>query len=960
MTTRTLLASVALGAVLAGAFANVALAQTTSPAPATAAADVPADPSTLIPHETYKLANGLTVIFNIDRSDPVAAVALAGHVGSARETPGRTGFAHLFEHLFFLDSENLGPGGLDKMTARIGGSGANGFTTNDITVYLQTVPNDALEKMIWAEADKLGYFINTVTDAVVTKEKEVVKNEKRQSYDNRPYGQTEPVIADALYPADHPYHWPVIGSMADLNAATLDDVKAFYRHWYTPDNATLVISGDFDPAQARAWIQKYFGEIAAGPGVPHPTPRPVVLTQTRKLMHEDGFAQLPELTLTWPGVERNNKDVAALDVLVSLLTDGKDAPLNAVLVDDKKLTSEVGAASSNNLLAGEIALSVRAFDGVDLDAVQAALDEGFAKFERDGVDPAAVARIKTTMEAGFYGSIDSVLSKAQTLAFYDYAGGSADADLAAIRAVTPADVLRVYRQYIAGKPHIATSFVPKGHPELALDGSEVAAVVEEPIVQGAEAPVNQRADDKPYERTPSSFDRTVEPPSGAAPVVTPPVIWTATLPDGLDVSGIVNAEVPLATFELSIEGGRLFDDPNKPGAASLLAQMFDRGTETKTPAELENAFKALGATVSVSAGDERFSISGRTLDRNLAPTLALIEEMLLHPRFDPAELALAKAAALSDIQDEKSQPNALAGRVFDLVEYGPDHILAKNALGTETSVAALTMDDLKAFQANNLAPGLGHFRIVSSSDQAAVTDALTSLGRNWAARRVSVPTWPTPPAPAASKIYFYDVPGAKQSVLIFGGPALRRADPDFYPATVMNYRLGGGGFASRLTQQLREGKGYTYGVRSGFAGGERFGDFTLSSPVRSNVTLEASTLARDVMRDYGSTFTVEDLDVTRAALSKSRARAFETAGAKLGVLANVREIGLPADYLTREAAVIDAMTVEQIQALASRYLTTDHMIYVVVGDAATQASRLEALGYGAPVMMNETLAAADK
>ena len=961
--TRRLLASVALGAVMAASGAGLAAAQTAIPAaPAASApsADVPADPASLLPHETYRLANGLTVIFNIDRSDPVVAVALTAHVGSARETPGRTGFAHMFEHLFFLDSENLGPGGLDRMSARIGGSGANGFTSNDITVYLQTVPSDALEKMIWAEADKLGYFINTVTDAVLTKEKEVVKNEKRQSYDNRPYGQTAPVVSAALYPADHPYSWTTIGSMADLNAATLEDVKSFYRQWYTPDNATLIISGDFDPAQARVWIDKYFGEIARGPGVPAPVVRPAVLGQTVRLVHEDSFAQLPELTLTWPGVERNNPDAAALDVLMQVLTDGKLAPLNAVLVDDLKLTSEVGASSDPQRLAGEITLSVRGFDGVDLDAVQAGLDAGFARFEAEGVDPEAVARIKTMSEARFYAPLDSVLGKAQTLAFYDLAGGSFDADLAAIQAVTPADVMRVYRQYVAGRPHVATSFVPKGHPELALEGSTVATVVEEPIVQGAEAPVNQRAGDAPYDRTPSSFDRKVEPASGTPPVLTPPALWSAALSDGMKVSGIVSAETPLASFELSIEGGRLFDDPAKPGAASLLARMFDRGTETRTPAELENALKALGATVQVSAGDERFSISGRTLDRNLAATLALVEEMLLHPRWDPAELALAKAAAISDIQDEKSQPSALAERVFDLVEYGPDHILSRSPLGGEASVTTLTMDDLKAFQARNLAPGLAHFRIVSPSDQAEVTQALNSLSRNWAARDVKVPTWPAPTPPTASKVYLYDVPGAKQSVLVFGYPALRRADPDFYPATVMNYRLGGGGFASRLTQQLREGQGYTYGVRSGFAGGARFGEFTLSSPVRSNVTLEASQLARDIMAQYGATFTAEDLDVTRAAMSRSRARAFETAGAKLGVLANVGEIGLPADYLSREAAVIDALTLDQVQALAARYIRPDAMIYVVVGDAATQGPRLEALGYGAPVRMNETLAAADR
>lgn len=955
MILRTLFTAAALGAALsASALAPPAQARTAPPAQAAAP---------LIAVEQYELANGLRVVFHIDRSDPVVAVVLAAHVGSAREEPGRTGFAHLFEHLFFLDSENLGPGGLDRMSARIGGSGANGSTSRDLTDYLQTVPNDALEQMIWAEADKLGYFINTVTDAVLAKEKEVVKNEKRQSVDNQPYGHTEPVISAALYPEDHPYSWSVIGSLADLNAATLEDVQTFYHRWYTPDNATLVIAGDFDPAQARVWIEKYFGEIPRGEDDPEPQVRPAVLSADVRLMHEDNFAQLPELTMVWPTVDRIHPDAAALNMLLVLLTDGKESPLTSVLVDERRLTAEVQAFQYSSQIAGEAYLSVRAFDGVDLDTVQTALDEGFARFESRGVDVEALDRAKTLAEARFYGALDSALGKAAALARYDLFAGRADyadVELARLRAVTAGDVMRVYRQYIADRPHVATSFVPKGQAELALAGSAVAAVVEEPIIPGAEAPIDQRAGDVGYARTPSSFDRTVEPPSGPTPVVTPPVVWNAALPNGLQVSGIRSAEVPLAYFDLSIEGGRLFDDPDQPGAANLLARIFDRGTARRTPAELENAFKALGAQVTVSVGDERFLISGRTLDRNLAPTLALVEEMLLEPRWDETELTLAKAAVTAQIQDARSQPAALAARIMDLTAYGADHILSRSVLGTERSVAALTMDDLRRFQSGILAPGLAHFRIVSPSDQTAVTAALASLGERWAARDAVVPTFPEPSAPTTSRVYFYDVPSASQSVLMFGYPALRRGDPDFYPATVMNYRLGGGGFASRLTQQLREGQGYTYGVRSGFNGGERFGTFNLSSAVRTNVTLEAFELARKIVAEYGDTFTAEDLEVTRSAMSRSRARAFETARAKLGVLQALGEIGLPADYLTREAAVIDDMTVEQVRALAERWLRPEAMIYVVVGDAATQAERLQALGYGPPVMMNEALAEADR
>lgn len=925
---------------------------------------VAAQAAKLIPIQQYELKNGLRVVFHIDRSDPVVAVVLAAHVGSARETPGRTGFAHMFEHLFFLDSENLGPGGLDAMSARIGGSGANGSTDRDITDYLQTVPNDALEKMIWAEADKLGYFINTVTEPVLAKEKQVVKNEKRQGVDNQPYGHNEPVIVEALYPKGHPYSWSVIGSLADLDAATLDDVKAFYRRWYSPNNATLVIAGDFDPAQARAWVEKYFGEIPRGPEVVDPPPMPANLRQSKRLMHEDNFAQLPQLTVAWPTVPRVHPDRAALDVLFRVLTDGREAPLTAVLVEEKKLTAEVEAEPRNSKLAGETYLSVRAFEGVDLDQVQAALDEGFARFERQGVDAAALTRAKASFETMFYGLLGSVLQKGQALARYSvYADNPdyADVELAQLKAVTADDVMRVYRTYIKGKPTVTTSFVPKGKPALALSGSAVAQVTEEKIVQGAEAAVDPRAGGAAtYAKTPSSFDRSKEPPAGPEPKVAPPQIWEASLPNGLRLMGVRNDELPLATFELSIDGGRLFDDPARPGAANLLARMLTRGTRTKTAAEFENALKALGATITVAAREERMVVTGRTLSRNFAPTMALLEEMLLEPRWDPAELALAKAAVTAEIQASRAQPEFLAARVMDLVAYGKDHILSRHPLGTESSVAALSMADLQRFHAANLSPSMARLRIVGAVDQGQAQASLAGLGARWKAVPVKVPEYPAPKAPTASKVFFYDLPGAKQSMLYFGYPAMRRADPEFYPAVVANYILGGGGFASRLTQQLREGKGYTYGVRSAFVGRVKEGEFQLVSPVRSNVTLEAAQLARQIMTDYPATFSDADLTVTRSALAKSRARAFETAGAKLGVLEAVGDYGLPKDYLVREAAVLEGMSTEAIRKLAARHIRPQAMHYVVVGDAATQAKRLEELGFGAPVMMNSTVAAADR
>lgn len=941
------------------AAAKPAAPKAAAPRPAATAPRPLTTQGQLVPVQQFTLANGLRVVFHVDPSDPVTAVVLAAHVGSARETPGRTGFAHLFEHLFFLESENLGKGGLDKLSARVGGSGADGSTERDITDYLQTVPNDALEKMIWAEADKLGFFINTVTNPVLAKEKQVVKNEKRENVDNEPYGQMPGVRLAELYPKDHPYSWPVVGSLADLDVATLSDVRAFYRRWYTPNNVTLVIAGDFDPVQARRWVEKYFGEIPRGAAAGRPKPRPAPLRASRSVYYADPFAELPQLSLAWPGVTRHHKDAWALKVLFDLLTVGMDAPLNKVLIDEQRLTAKVKAETYNGVLAGEQYLTIQAFKDVDLDRVRAGVDSGFARFEKDGVDPNDLARVKTRLEAEFYRDFESVLGKAQNLARYDVFAGTADyadRDLAMLRGVTAADVQRVYRSYVKGRPHVAASFVPRDQPDLALQGATPARVVEEKIVQGAEKPVDPDAGQANYKPTKSSFDRTVEPPYGPPPQVKTPAIWEARLPNGMRLMGVDDRELPLATFELSIDGGRLFDDPKKPGATNLLAQMLTKGTAKRTRAEFEEALQALGAEVTVTANEERFLVSGRTLARNFAPTLDLVKEMIVEPRWDETELALTKAAATAAIQSRRGEAAALASRVMSHVTYGPDHPLGVNPLGTETSVQALTMAELKALHARAVTPNLARFRVVGAVNRATATAALRDLGRKWKASSARVPKPPVPEPPTTSRVVFYDLPDAKQSMLLFGYPSVRRADRDYYPATVMNFILGGGAFASRLTQEVRESKGYTYSVRSSFRGGSYDGAFQVASLVRANVTLEAASLIRDIIRDYGKTFTAQDLEVTKAFLTKSNARAFETPKAKLRILAAIGDYGLPRDYLKSEAAVVSGMTVEKIQALAARHLRTDAMTYVVVGDAQTQTGRLSGLTYGPPVAVKDEVA----
>ena len=912
-----------------------------------------AKPVFKVDYEKFTLKNGLEVVFHVDRSDPVVAVALTAHVGSAREKAGRTGFAHLFEHLLFLESENLGKGGLDKMSALIGGSGANGSTSRDRTNYFQTVPRDALEKMLWAEADKLGWFINTVTDPVLAKEKQVVKNEKRQGVDNNPYGHTSYVIDKALYPSDHPYNWQVIGSLDDLQRATLDDVKEFFRRWYVPNNVTLVVAGDFEPAQAKAWVEKYFSEIKPAEAITPLPKKPGVVKETVSFYHEDNFATLPQLTRTWPAVEQYHPDSYPLSVLAQYLSQGKKAPFYQVLVENKKLTDDVNIGNDTSELAGQIELGVRAFADKDLDDVSKALDEAFAKFEKEGISEKDLNRIKAGQETRFYASLSSVLGKGFQLAQYNIFAndpGFIAKDIQNILAVTPADVTRVYNKYIKNKPYVTTSFVPKGKLALALEGSTKADVVEEKIVQGAEDKVDPSAQ-ATYQRTSSTFDRSIEPPYGPAPEVKVPAIWENKLANGLRVWGIQNSEVPLVQFDIVIEGGQLLEDINKVGVSNMMARMMTQGTQKKTPLELEEAIQQLGASINVNATTESLRIRVNTLAKNYDATLDLVEEILLEPRWDAKEFELVKQSTISQIRQQQANPNAIAQNNYNLLIYGKDNVRSRNILGTVDSINSITLDDLKAFYAKSVSPSVTRMNVVGSLDKSKVTSSLKELESKWRAKAVEIPNYKTPSPPAKSQVYFYDVPDAKQSVIRFGYPALAQTDKDFYPATVMNYILGGGSFASRLTQELRETKGYTYGVSSSFSGTNSPGPFTIASGVRSNVTLESAQLIKSMLHEYSKTFSEKDLDTTKGFLIKSNARAFETSEAKLNMLDTIGKYGWKYDYVKEREQIVKGMTVQQIKELSEKYLNRDRMIWLVVGDAKTQLPRLKELGFGEPILI---------
>ncbi len=641
-------------------------------------------------------------------------------------------------------------------------------------------------------------------------------------------------------------------------------------------------------------------------------------------------------------------------MLTQYLSEGKEAPLNQVIVEERQLAPDVRFGGYNSELAGDARLQVRAFADKPLDSVLLAVEEAFARFEATGIPEADLQRIQAGQETNFYSGLSSVLGKGFQLAQYNiFAGdpGFVEQDIRNILQVTAADVRRVYDQYIKDKPYVATSFVPRGQAGLALANSSRAEVVEEKIETGAEDTFDPSVSAE-YTPTPSTFDRSAEPAFGNAATSITPEIWEQELANGLTAYGIANDEVPLVNFTLVIRGGQLRDSLDQPGVAHLLAELLTKGTATKTTAELENAIKLLGASINVRAGTEDITISGTTLARNYPATMELLTEILLEPRWDAAELETLRRETLSRLREESADPNAIAGNAWNKLLYASDDIRSRNLRGTEASVAAITMADLQTYYARFLSPSVSSLHLVGALDQSAALAPLTDLTDRWKARDVPAPASPAVPQVDRARVYFYDVPGAKQSVLRIGSPAPAATDADYYPATVMNYILGGGGFASRLTQELREGKGYTYGIRSTFSGTADTGEFQIGTGVRSNVTLEATQSIKQILEDYATTFTDQDLETTRSFLTRANARAFETAGAKLNILENLSAYGWQPDYLRERDATVRAMTRDRIQELAKNYLQANEMIWLIVGDAATQLPRMRELGYGEPVRLN--------
>ena len=888
-----------------------------------------------IEYEKFTLENGLEVVLHVDKSDPIVALTTVVHAGSNREKPGRTGFAHFFEHMAFNDSENVPRGWNRKAIPEWGGS-RNGGTWSDGTIYYEQVPKDAFDKILWIVSDRMGYMINTVTTDALEREKQVVKNEKRQRVDNAAYGYTGEIIRKNLYPQGHPYSWTVIGALPDLQAATLDDVKEFYDDFYGPNNATLAIAGDIDIAETKKKVELWFGEIKKGKEISKPAPMPVILTQTKSLYFEDNFAKLPELRLTFPSVEAYHSDEQALIILGQLLSSSKKAPLYQEIVEARKLAPNVSSYNNSSEIAGEFVFRIRANAGTDLDNVKQALDTALENFEKNGVSLSDLERIKAEQETSLYRGFSTILSKSNQLASdNEFSGDPAYAVKQAklLQAVSVDDVMRVYKTYIKNKHSVITSFVPKGQKQLSLKNAELASVWIEEVKEGAANEEVSAGELAVYEKTKTKHDRS-EPEFGELPLLKTPSIWQANLNNNVPVLGINNTEVPLVAFDITIKGGAWLDDLNKKGASNLLASLLMEGTENKTPAELEEAIGLLGSEVSIRSSAEEFTINATSLARNFEQTVELINEILLQPRWDEKEYERLISATQTRLKGREANPNSIAALAFNRLIYGDAHPNGLPGSGTLETVSNISLDDLKKAY-KNLSPANARIHVVGDISQARATKALNSLSSKWKGDVVHLPEYQIPEQTNAGKVFFIDVPNSKQSVLRIGKLALNSVNADANRLDFTNDKLGGGS-SGALFQTLRIEKGYTYGMYSGVGGGLETQAFSARGSVRANATKASLDIIREMIANYAQDFDEQDVETTKQKLVKANTSAFESLGAKLGTLRQISKYGKPLNYVEQDQEGLVAMTLEDFKATANKYLNESEMIYVVVGDKATQ------------------------
>jgi len=897
----------------------------------------------VIPYEKYVLPNGLTLILHEDHSDPVAHVDVTYHVGSAREEIGKSGFAHFFEHMMFEGSDHVTDQQHFKIITEAGGT-LNGSTNLDRTNYYETVPSNQVEKMLWLEADRMGFLLDAVTQKKFEIQRATVKNERGQNYDNRPYGLLSEYVSKNLYPYGHPYSWLTIGYIEELNKVGVNDLKNFFLRWYNPNNATVTIAGDINPKQTIAWVEKYFGPIPRGPvAAKMHLPSPV-LTENRYVSYVDNYAQLPLLNITYPGVEAYNKDEAALDALSAIIGRGNNSILYQNLVKSRKAV-QASMRSGNNELSGEISITVVPYPGQTLADMKAIVDKSLAEFEAKGVSDEDLKRIKGSSESQFINGLASVSGKASELALAQTLTGNPNQiqrEIKEIEAVTKEDVMRVYNQYVKGKPAVIASVLPKGKEDMRLAPDNYTI-----DKSGYKAPDYGYAALK-YKKAVDNFDRNKVPAAGPAVVVKAPAFWTAKTPNGISMIGTYNNEIPTVSVSVTIKGGGLLiaKDPSKAGLPAITASMLNDATQKYTAEAFSAELQKLGGSVNAGGFDYSMSFNMSALKKNLAPTVALLEERMMHPKFSEETLDRIKKQLIQGLKNAKTQPAGVASSVYEKILKGSKAISTYAVSGTPETVANITLADVQAFYDNNFSPSVAEVVVVGDITEAEAKASLSFLN-SWATKAVDVPA----PAPgktfSQTKLYLVNIPKAAQSEIRIGDETDLTYDAlgGYYRAGIMAYAFGGA-FNSRVNLNLREAKGWTYGARAGFLGDKYDAVFTASAGVKAGAT-DSSVVefVKEIKNYHQGGITPAELVFTKASISQSDARKYETNGQKAAFLSRIQQFKLQPTFADEQNKILQGITKPEIDALAAKYLDINKMVILVVGDKDRILPGLQKLGY---------------
>lgn len=887
----------------------------------------------------FTLANGLKVVLRRDQSVPRVNVIMAYHVGSKNESVGRTGFAHFFEHMMFRGTKHVA--NYDKPLQEAGAT-SNAFTSEDMTVYFETVPSNFLERALYLEADRLAWLPTALDQSKFDTEREVVKNERRQSYENVPYGLAEETILANLYPAGHPYRWSVIGSMGDLSKSTLADLKQFFAEFYHPANATLCLVGDFDPKQAEALIRKYFIPIAAGP-VPKPSPPPVVKAVAKSVTLVDQVAQ-PRVYWVWPAVNENAPDAPALELLGQILSSGDASRLHERLVVKDQSATSVSLNLNGSELDGFMQMSATVAPGHNLNEVEAAIADELSKLKTTAPSQREIDRMKAQYELSAFAPLEDPQSLGFALAIGSAQYGNSKhfrTEIERVLAVTAEQVHMVAQKYLTDqKLQLIIKPAKPGETKTpAVTGIGPVGVV-------ANASMAFREPSK------SEVDWSLMPGPKERPRFDPPAYEKRKLTNGMELWHS-RRDTPLVHLEILMKGGTLDDPLGKDGLAQISGRLFDKGTKLKTNRQLTEEFELLGTTPQVLIGPDQSSISLTLLPRSTGPALVLVSEILRQPRLETEEFDRQKRLMLAALQRGPDSPGYLAGRAYNKLMFGDKSRFGHPADGTMASLQGLHLAETASFLKQLTDPSKAKVFVVGNmSTDAAVATLEASLG-SWKTIPEQAPAAQVRPSGSRSgkpgTVYLVDKPGAVQSVIRVGRLWKSRLDKATYlPGQLGNYTLGGD-FLSRLNQNLRERNGYSYGAGSGFVyipGGDRW---SVGTSVRADVTgaaLKEIFKELDGLAKNGpQPLTEQDLGLARDALIQNFPDSFATPDGVLSAMTELAEFGLGRDEWVTFQDRVASVTDESVKQVMAETVDRNPQLIVIAGDRKSLEPQLQAAGF---------------